>query len=112
MSYFILKSLELKVLIYSLAKLGDYFQNVYNEESEENIMNLDDLLGTSAEEGSIENYWYFKLLSELFDVSGAFFTIFILHEPLLFEADSPDAVATSALATFTYALPKAIVLNL
>ena len=27
---------ELKVLIYSLAKLGDYFQNVYNEESEEN----------------------------------------------------------------------------
>ena len=27
-------------------------------------MNLDDLLGTSAEEGSIENYWYFKLLSE------------------------------------------------
>ena len=54
----------------------------------------------------------FKLLSELFGVSGAFFTIFILHEPLLFEADSPDAVATSALATFTYALPKAIVLNL
>mgnify|MGYP005958046639 CR=1 FL=1 len=54
----------------------------------------------------------FKLLSELFGVSGALFTIFILHEPLLFEADSPDAVATSALATFTYALPKAIVLNL
>ena len=27
-------------------------------------MNLDDLLSTSAEEGNIEDYWYFKLLSE------------------------------------------------
>ena len=54
----------------------------------------------------------FKLLSEFLGLTGAGFTTFILHDPLLELADSHVSVATSVFATFTYALPRAIVLNL